>query len=89
MRSNLSTLPCTDLCTRFFVPTCGHVYSCNLPECVLFCLWCLCTGSAAQRQAVSYTTRKGVKRMRLTITLTLRKLMFQFIIKSRNRHSDK
>ena len=26
--------------------------------------------------------------MRLTITLTLRKLMFQFIIKSRNRHSD-
>lgn len=38
-------------------------------------------------KAVSYTTRKGVKRMRLTITLTLRKLMFQFIIKSRNRHS--
>lgn len=38
-------------------------------------------------KAVSYTTRKGVKRMRLTITLTLRKLMFQFIMKSRNRHS--
>ena len=45
--------------------------------------------SAAQRQAVSYTTLKGVKRMRLTITLTLRKLMLQFIIKSRNRHSGK
>ena len=47
------------------------------------------TGSAAQRQAVSYTTREGVKHMRLTITLTLGKLMFQFIIKSRNRHSAK
>ena len=38
--------------------------------------------------AVSYTTRKGGEPMRLTITLTLRKLMFQFIIKSRNRHSE-
>ena len=30
-----------------------------------------------------------VKHMRLTITTTLRKLMFQFIIKRRNRHSGK
>ena len=44
---------------------------------------------AAQRQAASYISVKEVKHMRLTITLTLRKLMFQFIIKSRNRHSGK
>ena len=44
---------------------------------------------AAQRQAASYISVKEVKHMRLTITLTLRKLMFQFIIKSRSRHSAK
>ena len=33
--------------------------------------------------------RKGGETMRLTITLTLRKLMFQFIVHSRNRHSGK
>ena len=43
----------------------------------------------ARGEAVSYTTRKGGEAMRLTITLTLRKLMFQLIVHSRNRHSAK
>ena len=43
-------------------------------------------GAAQNGRRLAYTTRKGVERMRLTITLTLRKLMLQFIIKSRNRH---
>lgn len=43
-------------------------------------------GAAQNGRRLATPSRKGVERMRLTITLTLRKLMLQFIIKSRNRH---
>ena len=36
-----------------------------------------------------YISVKEVKHMRLTITLTLGRLMFQFIVRSKNRHSAK
>ena len=42
---------------------------------------------AAQRQAVGYTTRKGVLPMR--ITLHIGRFTVTIIVKSRNRHSAK
>lgn len=42
---------------------------------------------AAQRQAVGYTTRKGVLLMR--ITLHIGRFTVTIIVKSRNRHSAK
>ncbi|CUO71694.1 Uncharacterised protein [Flavonifractor plautii] len=50
------------------------------------CCAILSTG-AAQRQAVSHTSRKGVRPMR--ITLHIGRFTVTIIVKSRNRHSAK
>ena len=44
---------------------------------------------AAQRQAVSYTTRKGVRLMPITLTLHILGFVITIKVKSENRHSAK
>lgn len=60
----------------------GPNLCCNSTQDVLFFLWAL-----HERQAVGYTTRKGVLLMR--ITLHIGRFTVTIIVKSRNRHSAK